>query len=70
MTVRKGKERKEKLIEVVFSPWSYLTEINSLPANKAKITPKPSFDLNTIDIPNFESQLYLSLHLSLNLQLQ
>jgi hypothetical protein len=45
-----------RLIEVVSSPMSNLTGLNSLASDKAKTTPKQFPDPKAIDIPNFEPQ--------------
>ena len=45
-----------QLIEVVSSPMSNLTGLNSLASDKAKKTPKQFPDPTAIDIPDFEPQ--------------
>lgn len=45
-----------QLIEVVSSPMSNLTGLNSLASDKAKMTPKTFPDPSTINIANFEPQ--------------
>lgn len=45
-----------RLIEVVSSPMSNLTGLNSLASDKAKTTPKQFPDPNALDIPDFEPQ--------------
>lgn len=45
-----------RLIEVVSSPLSNLTGLNSLASDKAKTTPKHFPDPNAVDIPGFEPQ--------------
>lgn len=45
-----------RLIEVVSSPMSNLTGLNSLASDNAKTTPKRFPDPSAINIPNFESQ--------------
>ena len=46
-----------KLIEVVSSPLSNLTGLNSLASDKAKTTPKQFPDPKAVDIPGLESQI-------------
>jgi hypothetical protein len=45
-----------RLIEVVSSPMSNLTGLNSLASDKAKTTPKQFPDPKAVNIPNFEPQ--------------
>lgn len=49
-------ENGGRLIEVVSSPMSNLTGLNSLASDKAKTTPKHFPDPSAIDIPDFEPQ--------------
>ena len=56
-----------RLIEVVSSPMSNLTGLNSLAANKAKTKPKQFPDPNAINIPGFEPQT-VQYHKDFNVQ--